>query len=52
MKSLFKILVLILTLFGLQSFALAQAPIKVEEGFDYRVLPIAQPIDVKGKVGD
>ncbi|NBO87068.1 MAG: thiol:disulfide interchange protein DsbA/DsbL, partial [Burkholderiaceae bacterium] len=50
MKSVFKTFVLILTLFGLQSLAFAQTPIKVEEGFDYRVLPIAQPIDVKGKV--
>ena len=50
MESVFKTFVLILTLFGLQSLAFAQAPIKVEEGFDYRVLPIAQPIDVKGKV--
>jgi len=50
MKAVFKTFVLILTLFGLQSLAFAQAPIKVEEGFDYRVLPIAQPIDVKGKV--
>jgi thiol:disulfide interchange protein DsbA len=50
MKSVFKTFVLILTLFGLQSLTFAQTPIKVEEGFDYRVLPIAQPIDVKGKV--
>ena len=27
----------------------AQSP-KIEEGFDYRILPVAQPVDFKGKV--
>jgi thiol:disulfide interchange protein DsbA len=27
----------------------AQSP-KIEEGFDYRILPVVQPVDVKGKV--
>lgn len=27
----------------------AQSP-KIEEGFDYRILPVAQPVDAKGKV--
>lgn len=27
----------------------AQGP-KIEEGFDYRILPVAQPVEVKGKV--
>jgi thiol:disulfide interchange protein DsbA len=27
----------------------AQSP-KIEEGFDYRILPVAQPVEVKGKV--
>lgn len=27
----------------------AQSP-KIEEGFDYRILPVAQPVDTKGKV--
>jgi len=44
---LFSIFLLILSA---NQLVLAQTPIKVEEGFDYRVLPIAQPIDAKGKV--
>ena len=44
---LFSIFVLI---FSANQLVLAQTPIKVEEGFDYRVLPITQPIDAKGKV--
>lgn len=47
---MFKYLSIFLILFGLQHGAVAQAPVKVEEGFDYRVLTIAQPIDTKGKV--
>jgi thiol:disulfide interchange protein DsbA len=39
-----------LLVFSSNQLVLAQTPIKVEEGFDYRVLPIAQPIDAKGKV--
>ena len=30
-------------------FSSAQSP-KIEEGFDYRILPVAQPVEVKGKV--
>jgi len=44
---LFSIFLLILSA---NQLVLAQTPIKVEEGFDYRVLPITQPIDAKGKV--
>jgi thiol:disulfide interchange protein DsbA len=50
MIHMFKYLSIFLILFGLQHGAVAQAPVKVEEGFDYRVLTIAQPIDTKGKV--
>jgi protein dithiol oxidoreductase (disulfide-forming) len=28
----------------------AQGPAKIEPGFDYRILPVAQPLDTKGKV--
>lgn len=34
---------------SLSGFASAQGQ-KIEEGFDYRVLPIAQPVETKGKV--
>ena len=34
---------------SLAGVAQAQAP-KIEEGFDYRVMPIPQPVDTKGKV--
>lgn len=44
-KRFFTALVL-LTLSGLAS---AQGQ-KIEEGFDYRILPIAQPVETKGKV--
>ena len=50
MIHMFKYLSIFLILFGLQHGAVAQAPMKVEEGFDYRVLTITQPIDTKGKV--
>ena len=50
MIHMFKYLSIFLILFGLQHGAVAQAPVKVEEGFDYRVLMITQPIDTKGKV--
>jgi protein dithiol oxidoreductase (disulfide-forming) len=50
MNRLIKILAVFLTLFSLQQGVFAQTPVKVEEGFDYRVLPIAQSIDAKGKV--
>lgn len=45
-----KALTVFIALFGLQQGLFAQTPIKVEEGFDYRVLPIAQAVDAKGKV--
>jgi thiol:disulfide interchange protein DsbA len=45
-----KALTVFITLFGLQQGLFAQTPVKVEEGFDYRVLPIAQAVDAKGKV--
>ena len=45
-----KALTVLITLFGLQQGLFAQTPVKVEEGFDYRVLPIAQAVDAKGKV--
>lgn len=50
MIRLIKAFTIFITLFGLQQSLFAQTPVKVEEGFDYRVLPIAQPVDVKGKV--
>ena len=34
---------------SVSGIANAQSP-KIEEGFDYRVLPVAQPVDIKGKV--
>ena len=37
------------TLICFSSFTEAQGP-KIEEGFDYRILPIAQPVEPKGKV--
>jgi len=45
-----KALTVFIALFGLQQGLFAQTPVKVEEGFDYRVLPIAQAVDAKGKV--
>jgi thiol:disulfide interchange protein DsbA len=45
-----KALTVLIALFGLQQGLFAQTPVKVEEGFDYRVLPIAQAVDAKGKV--
>jgi len=38
-----------LVLLALTGFAGAQGQ-KIEEGFDYRILPIAQPVEIKGKV--
>ena len=49
MKSFLKVLTLFFSILSINT-VIAQTPIKVEEGFDYRVLPIAQPIDVKSKV--
>jgi protein dithiol oxidoreductase (disulfide-forming) len=34
---------------SISGVASAQSP-KIEEGFDYRILPVAQAVDVKGKV--
>ena len=39
----------VLTLLCLSGLAVAQSQ-KIEEGFDYRVLPIPQPVETKGKV--
>jgi len=39
----------LLTLFCLSAIVAAQGQ-KIEEGFDYRILPIAQPLEAKGKV--
>jgi len=39
----------VLTLLSLSGLASAQGQ-KIEEGFDYRILPIAQPSETKGKV--
>ena len=39
----------LLTLFCLSGMVAAQGQ-KIEEGFDYRILPIAQPLEAKGKV--
>ncbi len=50
MTRFIKALTVLLALFGLQQGLFAQTPVKVEEGFDYRVLPIAQAVDAKGKV--
>ena len=36
-------------LFFLSGLVGAQSQ-KIEEGFDYRILPIAQPVETKGKV--
>ena len=35
--------------FSFSGLAAAQSP-KIEEGFDYRVLPTPQPVEAKGKV--
>jgi thiol:disulfide interchange protein DsbA len=49
MISFSKKLFTLLTLFCLSGIVAAQGQ-KIEEGFDYRILPIAQPLDSKGKV--
>ena len=48
-KKLLSFSVTLLLAFSFSGFTSAQSP-KIEEGFDYRVLPIPQPIEVKGKV--
>jgi len=40
---------LALTILCLSGLVSAQSP-KIEEGFDYRIMPIAQPVETKGKV--
>ena len=50
MTHIIKLFSIFLLIFSANQLVLAQTPIKVEEGFDYRVLPITQPIDAKGKV--
>jgi thiol:disulfide interchange protein DsbA len=50
MIHIIKLFSIFLLIFSVNQLVLAQTPIKVEEGFDYRVLPITQPIDAKGKV--
>ena len=49
MISLSKRIFTVLTLLSLSGLASAQGQ-KIEEGFDYRILPIAQPSETKGKV--
>ncbi len=50
MIHILKLFSIFLLIFSANQLILAQTPIKVEEGFDYRVLPLTQPIDAKGKV--
>jgi thiol:disulfide interchange protein DsbA len=54
MKSFSRFIQLMLgTLFAMSCFmpvSHAQGPAKIEPGFDYRILPVAQPLDTKGKV--
>ena len=49
MISYSKRFITLLALLSLSGFASAQAQ-KIEEGFDYRILPVAQPVETKGKV--
>jgi len=49
MISLNRRLITFLALISLSGIAAAQAQ-KYEEGLDYRVLPVAQPVETKGKV--
>jgi len=49
MTSISKRFFIALALLSLSGFASAQGQ-KIEEGFDYRILPIAQPVETKGKV--
>jgi thiol:disulfide interchange protein DsbA len=49
MISFSKRLITVLALLSLSGFVAAQGQ-KIEEGFDYRILPIAQPVETKGKV--
>jgi thiol:disulfide interchange protein DsbA len=49
MTSISKRFFIALALLSLGGYASAQGQ-KIEEGFDYRILPIAQPVETKGKV--
>jgi len=49
MTSISKRFFIVLALLSLSGYASAQGQ-KIEEGFDYRILPIAQPVETKGKV--
>ena len=49
MISFSKRFITLFALLSLSGFAGAQSQ-KIEEGFDYRILPIAQPVETKGKV--
>ena len=49
MISFSKRFITLFALLSLSGLAGAQAQ-KIEEGFDYRILPIAQPVETKGKV--
>jgi thiol:disulfide interchange protein DsbA len=49
MISFSKRLITVFALLSLSGFVGAQGQ-KIEEGFDYRILPIAQPVETKGKV--
>jgi thiol:disulfide interchange protein DsbA len=50
MNLFLKTLTVFITLLSIPISGYAQSSVKIEEGFDYRVLPITQPVDVKGKV--
>lgn len=49
MISFSKRFITVFALLSLSGFVAAQGQ-KIEEGFDYRILPIAQPVETKGKV--
>lgn len=49
MISISKRFITVFALLSLSGFVAAQGQ-KIEEGFDYRILPIAQPVETKGKV--
>ena len=49
MISFSKRFITVFALLSLSGFVSAQGQ-KIEEGFDYRLLPIAQPVEIKGKV--
>lgn len=49
MISLSKRVITLFAFLALSGIASAQSQ-KIEEGFDYRILPIAQPVETKGKV--